>query len=93
MGIYGGAICVEANTLSSFSGISNFIHNSAVAGGTMSIADNVAVTFNGTNNFIGNSASNIGGAIIATENISLEQVTSVITQQETMVVQLPQIVM
>ena len=56
----------------SFSGTSNFTHNSADVGGAISIADNVVVTFSGTNNFIGNSASNgSGGAIIATRNTSL----------------------
>ena len=62
----GGAIYAENNSSLSFSGTSNFNHNSAVfGGGAIYTDDNVMVTFNGTNNFIGNTANNAGGAIIA----------------------------
>ena len=67
----GGAVYAEANTLLSFSGTSNFSHNSAQVGGAICIVGNVAFTFNGTNMFVNNAASDSGGAIYAGSNTLL----------------------
>ena len=66
-----GAIYVKANTSLSFSGTSNFSHNSAEVGGAISTVGNVALTFNGTNVFLNNSAEKFGGAIFAGNNTLL----------------------
>ena len=66
-----GAIYAKANTSLSFSGTSNFSHNSAQVGGAICIVNNVAVTFNGTNIFFDNTASDSGGAILAGSNTLL----------------------
>ena len=68
---YGGAIYAKVNTSLSFSGTSNFSHNSANYGGAFCTIDNVVLDFNGINTFINNSASIIGGAIFTKHNISL----------------------
>ena len=68
---FGGAINAETNTLLTFSGTSNFTHNSAEVGGAISTFHNVAVIFSGTNNFISNKANDYGGAIYAENNTSL----------------------
>ena len=58
----GGAICTEYNTVLTFNGTNNFIHNSAGSGGAIS-ASNTVLSFNGTSHFINNSAP-MGGAIM-----------------------------
>ena len=66
----GGAILAVMNTMVSFSGISNFSHNSADVGGAIFTYINVVLTFDGVNTFINNSANNYGGgAIYATNSI------------------------
>ena len=69
----GGAIYAETNSSLSFSGVSDFGHNSADSdgGGAIFTSGNVILTFNGTNNFTGNSAKFEGGAIHAQINTSL----------------------
>ena len=60
---FGGAIFASSNTSFSFSGTSEFSHNSADKdGGAICTYNNTVLTFNGTNNFISNYAY-IGGAI------------------------------
>ena len=59
---FGGAIYATDNTSLSFSGTSNFTHNSAEYGGAISTDHNGVLTFYGTNNFVNNSAE-YGGAI------------------------------
>ena len=63
----GGAIFTSDNSVLNFSGINNFINNSAKGGGAMFTSDNTVVNFSGTNNFINNSAKG-GGAIDTSDN-------------------------
>ena len=55
----------------SFSGSSNFSHNSADVGGASFTYNNVTLVFNGNNNFFNNSANSYGGAIHALGSRSL----------------------
>jgi len=60
----GGAILAKPNTFFSFSGASNFFHNTAQFGGAMKLGSHAVLTFNGTNNFFNNLAIyKHGGAI------------------------------
>ena len=71
MASYGvGAIYASSNTSLSFSGTSNFSHNSAAVGGAVGTVDNVTLAFNGTV-FFNNSVSDSGGAIFAVGNTLL----------------------
>ena len=68
----GGAIHAENNTSLSFSGVSEFSHNSAGYGGAIHAVHNVVLSFIGTNNFVNNSAIyNRGGAVYAAYNVEL----------------------
>ena len=63
-----GAIYAVMNTVLNFSGINNFINNSAYSiGGAIQTSHNTVLILNGTNNFINNSAY-LGGAIYASDN-------------------------
>ena len=61
----GGAIIAYNHTVLNFSGINNFVNNSARQGGAIFTSHNTVLGFNGTNNFINNSAYWCGGAIFA----------------------------
>ena len=63
----GGAIFTSDNSVVNFSGINNFINNSAKGGGAIFTSDNTVVNFSGINNFINNSATG-GGAIGTSDN-------------------------
>ena len=62
---FAGAIVAYNNTVLSFSGINNFISNSARQGGAIFTSHNTVLSFNGINNFINNSGGegSAGGAI------------------------------
>ena len=60
----GGAIHAEVNTFFSFSGASNFIHNTAQFGGAIDLDNHVVLTFKGTNNFFYNFAIYKHGGVI-----------------------------
>ena len=67
----GGAICIEDNTVLTFTGTNNFIGNSVESGrggGTITTSNNSPLNFTGTNNFISNSAARHGGAICSVIN-------------------------
>ena len=67
----GGAIYASENTVLSFNGANNFIHNSADnGGGAIFMSHNTVAQFLGINNFINNSAS-YGGAISMLNNTVL----------------------
>ena len=59
----GGAIYAVTNTSLSFTGTSDFSHNSAYSGGAIYTSHNTVLTFIGNNNFTNNSAYTEGGAI------------------------------
>ena len=61
----GGAIIAYNHTVLNFSGINNFINNSARSGGAIYTSHNTVLSFNGTSNFINNSGGegSAGGAI------------------------------
>ena len=61
----GGAIIAYNHTELNFSGINNFINNSARSGGAIYTSHNTVLSFNGTSNFINNSGGegSAGGAI------------------------------
>ena len=64
----GGAIYTSGNTVLIFTGINNFINNSADYGGAICTSGNTVLNFSGTNNFINNSVKNgFGGAIYTSE--------------------------
>ena len=61
----GGAIIAYNHTVLNFSGINNFVNNSARSGGAIYTSHNTVLSFNGTSNFINNSGGegSAGGAI------------------------------
>ena len=68
----GGAIHAEMNTSLSFSGVSEFSHNSAGYGGAIHAVHSVVLTFLGANNFVNNSAIyNRGGAVYTSYDVVL----------------------
>ena len=66
----GGAIFTSDNSVLNFSGINNFINNSAKGGGAIFTSDNTVVNFSGINNFINNSAEGGGAIYIFHNNVS-----------------------
>ena len=69
----GGAIIAYNHTVLNFSGINNFINNSARSGGAIYTSHNTVLSFNGTNNFINNSGGegSAGGAIYILMNATI----------------------
>ena len=69
----GGAIIAYNNTVLNFSGINNFINNSARSGGAIYTSHNTVLSFNGTSNFINNSGGegSAGGAIYILINATI----------------------
>ena len=67
----GGAIIAYNHTVLNFSGINNFVDNSATHGGAIYTSHNTVLGFNGTNNFINNSGGegSAGGAIFITSTV------------------------
>ena len=69
----GGAIIAYNHTVLNFSGINNFINNSARSGGAIYTSHNTVLSFNGTSNFINNSGGegSAGGAMYITGNTTV----------------------
>ena len=63
-----GVIHAETKISVSFTGVSDFTHNSALRGGAIYAEDNVIFTFNGTTKFFHNSAEQDSGAIRTSHN-------------------------
>ena len=67
-----GIVFAGFNTSLRFTGISNFINNSAYSGSAITACYNTSLSFTGTSNFINNiNSAGYGGAIVAEYNTSL----------------------